>query len=158
MVKNFISKLSFVFAISLCLQAQAQELTGKSASNRIAGANRIVLKENNEPSFVHFESGQGPKVSEFGLWLQKNLGYSSTFGLSPIGLEKDKLGFEHLRFLQTYNGYPINHSMLIVHAKGSEVVSFNGDLAPKQIAPAKQNISFSQSIEAAKKLVGASVY
>ena len=158
MAKKFISTLSIVFALALGLKVQAQELTGKAATNRIAGTSRIVLKENNEPSFVNFESGQGPKVSEFGLWLKKNLGYSSAFGLSPIGLEKDKLGFEHLRYLQTYNGYPINHSMLIVHAKGSEVISFNGDLAPKQIAPAKQNISFSQSIEAAKKHVGASVY
>ena len=144
------------FTSSFCVNAQ--ELTGKEASDRIPGASRIVMDGNNRPEFINFEKGQGPRVSEFGTWFRKNFGYNSSYGISPVGLEKDNMGFEHLRYLQTYNGYPINHSMLIVHAKGSEVVSFNGDFAPTQISPAVQRISFSQSLEAAKKFVGASVY
>ena len=157
-MKKIVTYLIGLLAIACSLSASAQELTGKAASDRVPGASRIVLGENNTPKFINFEKGQGPSVAEFGAWFRRNFGYSSSYGLSPIGLEKDALGFEHLRFLQTFNGYPINHSMLVLHARGSEVVSFNGEMAPVQISPSQQKISFSQSLDAAQKFVGASVY
>lgn len=144
---------SFIFR-----NVSAQELTGKEAAAVIPGASRIQLGKNNLPEFVHFESGKGPSAGSFGGWFRKSFRYSDDYGLSPVGLEKDRLGFEHIRYVQTYAGYPVNHSMVIVHVKGSQVVSFNGDLAPNQIRPAVQKISFAQSLESAKKHVGAIKY
>jgi len=157
-VKKTILLLLVLVAISSSSALYAQELSGRAAYERVTGASRVILNNDNVPEFVFFENGQGPSVAEFGAWLRRNFGYSTSFGLSPVGLEKDQLGFEHLRFLQTFNGYPVNHSMIIVHARGSEVVSFNGDLAPAEIAPAVQRVSFNRALESAKRFVGASVY
>lgn len=40
--------------------------------------------------------------------------------------DKDKLGFEHYRYQQTYNGIPVEHAMYIIHVNNNLVSSQNG--------------------------------
>ena len=137
----------------------AQVLTGQEASGKVNGAKQVILNpSNSKPSFVEFEADKGPYVSEFGTWLKQNFGYSSQFGLNQISSESDKLGFEHIRYSQTFMTYPINHSMLILHVKGSRVVSFNGDLSPVSIKLAKPGIDQKAALQSAVKHVGAQSY
>lgn len=40
--------------------------------------------------------------------------------------DKDKLGFEHYRYQQTYNGIPVEHAVYIIHVNNNLVSSQNG--------------------------------
>jgi Zn-dependent metalloprotease len=149
----------FLLAVLSASQIYAQVLSGADAFGQVKGARQVILNPtDSKPSFVEFESGKGPYVSEFGAWLKQNFGYSTQFGLNLISSESDKLGFEHIRYSQTFMTYPINHSMLILHVKGSRVVSFNGDLSPVGISVAKPGIDQNAALQAAMKHVGAKSY
>lgn len=91
------------------------------------------------------------------------LGLDSRSDLKLISTEKDKLGYTHYRFVQTFEGAAIENSMLIVHVKSGKLVSISGEIVtefPASIsaaAPAKA-ISPKDAVQQAIRYVGAAKY
>ena len=138
---------------------RAQTLSGADAGKAVSGSERVILNPTTKiPAYVEFPSGKGPTVVGFEDWLKRSLQMTSKLGLSLINTEKDQIGFEHLRYNQTYNGLPVNHSMIIVHAKQGVVTSFNGDFITDLSVKTDAGISESRALEMAKKSIGAESY
>lgn len=88
-----------------------------------------------------------------------DLNSKSTLALKST--EKDKLGFVHYRFQQTYQGIPVNHSMYIVNTKNGKMFSLSGavvtefaeDMATRNVAniTPKQAITYALTAAAASK-------
>ncbi len=52
---------------------------------------------------------------------------NASYGIEVLDSETDALGFTHYRLRQTFNGVPIEKSMLLVHVKNGKVTSTNGE-------------------------------
>ena len=157
-----LKKPLFLLLFTWAIQGQnlkAQTLTGADAGKMIPGSQQVALDpETQVPFFVEFAAGKGPAMADFESWLKRNLKMNPSLGLSIINTEKDETGFEHIRYAQKYNGFPINQSMLIVHVKKGLVASFNGEFVTNLSTKTEASISEPQAMEMAKKFVGAKVY
>lgn len=56
------------------------------------------------------------------------LGLDNRSDLKLIETQTDNLGFTHYRFVQTFQGVPIENSMLIAHVKNGRLSSISGDV------------------------------
>lgn len=56
------------------------------------------------------------------------LGLEANSGLKLIASEKDALGYIHYRYVQTYQGIPVESSMLVAHVKDGKIVSVSSSL------------------------------
>ena len=138
---------------------KAQTLSGADAGKAVSGSERVILNPATKiPAYVEFPAGKGPAAVDFESWLKRNLKMNPELELSLIGIEKDQIGFEHLRYGQTYNGVTVNHSMLIVHTKNGLVASFNGEFVTNLSPKTDARIPESTALEMAKKSIGAKSY
>ncbi len=73
---------------------------------------------------------QNPKLNSetFWTWFKKEYPTYSGFQFVVETDKTDDLGFQHIRYFQTLNGYPVNHTALIIHIKNGLVESFNTDI------------------------------
>lgn len=91
------------------------------------------------------------------------LGLDSRSDLKLIGSQNDNLGYTHYRFIQTFEGVPIENSMLIAHVKGGKLVAVTGDVitefpASMPSVSSFKMISANDAVQKAIKHVGASKY
>lgn len=56
------------------------------------------------------------------------LGLDSRSDLKLIEMKKDNLGITHYRFVQTFQGVPVENSMLIAHVKSGKLISVSGEI------------------------------
>jgi Zn-dependent metalloprotease len=78
------------------------------------------------PSYVKFESGKELLVDEFNNWYKEKTNYDENYNYLTIGTEKDNLGYTHIRMQQTYDNYPIENNIYILHIKDNKIHSMNG--------------------------------
>lgn len=99
-----------------------------------------------------FNASQASKI--LGLDAQSSLVLKST--------EKDKPGFVHYRFYQTWKGIPVNRSMYIINTKDGKIVSMSGsiitDFAPDMAEKNVARIDAKQAITNALNQAGATKY
>ncbi len=95
------------------------------------GANTILTNEKNgtikfikleEPVFMHQH-----KMEE---WLKELLEANAKTGFRLYETKKDKLGYVHYRFRQTYDGYDVKSGVYYIHTLNGQVVSANGEFYP----------------------------
>jgi len=116
--------LSFLFRTAV---TQGGELTGKEAQDKINGAEKIITGTySNIPEYILFRKESQLPYSKFLSWTHTAFSLSSAYGLKLLNTENDDLGMTHYRYQQTYNGFPIVGTMLIVHTKSDMISSMNG--------------------------------
>lgn len=79
------------------------------------------------PEFIRFNDKELPDFSQLTSVLN-NYGFTEPYNLSLINTETDQLGMVHYRYMETYNGVPVEGTMWIVHTKGNKIKSMNGVL------------------------------
>ena len=130
--------------------------SGTQAQAILPGADYIrVQEENGFPSFARFETGSEIPEHDFTNWLVGNLRSAQSLELELIGSQRDDLGIDHIRYVQTYKGIPIDQSDFIVHARDGRVYAFNGKLRKISLESTTPVLSEQQALEAAKQHIGA---
>lgn len=150
----------FLFLLLLLYNiGYGQSFSGAAASAQVKVAKEIRMNSaTGLPSYLEFIDGQGPSATGFEAWLKQNFQVAPQFGFILLNSEKDPLGFEHLRYRQTYQGMVVNHSMLMVHVKNGLVHSFNGEYLAKLNLSTKAALAESAALQKATQFVGAQTY
>jgi Zn-dependent metalloprotease/chitodextrinase len=84
--------------------------------------------QRNTISFVKLRPNVKVSVEATINWLNSNvLRSESGMEMKFYRKDSDKIGYNHLRYMQFYKGVPVEYSMYIVHAKDGHIVSANGE-------------------------------
>src|SRR5687768_2369201 len=124
-------KFSSLIVAFACLvtAAFAGEITGIEASKQIKGAEKIVTGTRSDlPEAVHFRKDAQPEFGNFSTWAHQAFKLPADHDFMLINADKDKLGYTHYRYRQTYKGFPVTASMFIVHVLNNKMVSMNGQI------------------------------
>lgn len=128
--------------------------------------------QNNLTKLMSGENGVSKQYTEIPAQSQVTFSENnakSILGLDPrsdlklIGSLTDNLGYTHYRFIQTFQGFPIENSMLIAHTKSGKLVSVSGEVitefpASMEDAASFKTIPAKDAIQKAIKHVGAAKY
>ncbi|UKN01520.1 M4 family metallopeptidase [Paracrocinitomix mangrovi] len=150
---------SFVLIGALHI-ATAQEIFNGSKAEAIYSDAAVVRTHphSNIPSYVKFKQNKEIDIDGFQIWCKKNFRLSENFGFELIKVESDKLGHQHYRYQQTYNGYPIEFANWIVHTKSGKVYSMNGLLYNSINPSINASLSKSSALNKALNHVDAETY
>jgi len=124
-------KFYSLFLAFACLTtiAFAREITGSEAQQQIKGAEKIVTGTRSDlPESVHFRKGEQPQFGNFSAWAHSVLKLSADHDFMLISADKDKIGYTHYRYRETYKGFPVTASKYIVHVLDNKIVSMNGQI------------------------------
>ncbi len=141
-------------------KTQPKEYWGNEAKTKISNANFYKERHNTPyPAAVKFDSPSGVSLQDFFSWLRKTIQSDPGLDFKLIKQESDNLGFQHYRYVQTYQQIPIEKTWYMVHVKGNMVTSFNGlALNVPQKLSARPGLQEPQALERATRFVGASKY
>src|SRR5689334_10386247 len=109
--------------------AMAGEITGSAAYRKIKGAEKIIAGNRSDlPEAVQFRKDAQPQFIDFSTWAHQALKLSADHDFILLNADKDKLGYTHYRYRETYKGLPVEASMYIVHVLNNKMVSMNGEI------------------------------
>lgn len=132
---------------------------GAEAERFYTGANLVrTSKYSDLPSFIRFKSESQPESDEIIPWLSKNFELDPSISFKLKDSNSDGLGFEHFRFQQMYDGFPIEDAIWIVHVKNNKVISMNGMIYRNLSSTSSFNVSESSALQSALDFVGADSY
>jgi Zn-dependent metalloprotease len=114
--------------------------------------------QNNSPSFVKVRDDYQVSSTQNQQWLKEVLKLQQNDSMILISVEKDKLGYIHYRYKQSYNGFPVEGSMYIVHTKEGKVISANGNFIPDINISSIVNITEKAALKNATNAIKASIY
>ena len=143
---SFAKALLLILALFLGMQTNAQ----KSIREALAGENGLMstittLKADQQFAF----DMQHPEA---------NILSNSNSKLLLLNSETDALGETSYRFQQTFDGYPIENSMVIVRVKNNNVIGINGaailDFSDNLLQQEIVSLSKDEAIDGAKKNSG----
>ncbi len=142
---------------SIVFGQEIQVITGQDAFDKVNNAKTIRLKSFTEvPNYIEFIEGKEPSTSE--IFDILNTTTKNNLSFDFINTTKDKLNMNHYRYKQTINGFPVEHSMIIVHTKNGKVVSVNGEALSSTPKNSSASISFNTALQIAKGHIGAARY
>jgi len=141
-------------------QIFGQTFTGQEARNMVAGAAEVELENFTQvPTFVRFVNNYNVPFAHFERFARQNFHLDKDYGFKTFRINKDELGYSHIKMVQTYQNIPVEYSMYIVHVQDGAIRMMNGEIysAVKNVntTPA---ISEAQALTLATKYIGASVY
>jgi Zn-dependent metalloprotease len=126
MAKKLLSVFLFLFLIQ---HIKAQIFEGAEADRKLPGSEILRLNETTGKIKYALLGNTLVITKEQTLpYLSKVLGFSSLYNLQLTKEEHDELGFDHLRFQQTFNNVPILGGIVIAHIKNNRLHSFNGEV------------------------------
>ena len=149
------SLVSLLFTI-----ASAQFLEGEAAHQAVPGTRQVWIKSDRlTPAFMRFAPGQHIDRHRFEAYFMEafKLG-GSGFGFKKLKRESDQLGHVHERLQQTWQGIPVEGSMLILHMLDEKIYSLNGDLFGISGLAASPALSETEGLTAALAYVNAEEY
>lgn len=146
-MKHFLTLLSL-----LPLHLFAQHLTALPAIEKTFHNDRT-----NTPAFVRFKSPE-PSFSGFAEFSRNLYQMRAEDGLSLLRMEKDRIGFTHHRYQQTYAGTPVEWAVIIAHEKEGKLQSVNGDFYAGINPVNMPLLNPEKAVEAAIGHIGARVY
>jgi Zn-dependent metalloprotease len=159
------SMIITLICVSAFLQAFSQEgnqkkaIHGKQASEIIPGAVFVLQPAGDDyPSSVKLTENSGVTKDAFVTWLKHSVKISSDVDFILVKTETDELGYMHQRYIQTYEGIPVDRGGYVVQLKNGQVTSFNGDAFAVRNIPIKPGISEYEALEKAKAFIGADKY
>ncbi|MEO8085317.1 MAG: PKD domain-containing protein [Bacteroidota bacterium] len=119
----------FVAAAFLTSAVFAREITGIEAQQKIKGAEKITTGNRSDlPESIQFRKDAQPEFGNFSIWAHNTLKLSADNDFILLNADKDKLGYTHYRFRETYKGFPVEATMYIVHVLNGKIVSINGQI------------------------------
>jgi Zn-dependent metalloprotease len=137
----------------------AREITGIEAQQKIHGAERIIMTDNTAvPQYIQLRKDAQFPVSSFETWARANFNLGTEYGFQLLNSEKDDLGMVHYRYQQTWNGYPLVSTMMIVHSKNNVVLSVNGLSFNKINTATSASVTEGMALNEALNHMNASVY
>jgi len=74
--------------------------------------------------------------------------------LSTLRVATDRIGMDHVRFQQVYQGLPVFGAQMITHLRGKEITSVNGAYIPEIEVSVEPALSGEEAIEIAKGDLG----
>jgi Zn-dependent metalloprotease len=107
-------------------------------------------------NFWHFEKEVPAAV--FFEKFRKDLGLSGKNAMRELSHSEDELGFTHEKFVQTFDGIPLEGAEYILHSKGGIVKKSNGTIIPDFSAVSKPEIKAENAVKAAVKHINAKEY
>lgn len=110
------------------------------------------------PTYIEFEKGKEPYAKDIKNWLVQNYKMDTKFDFIFLSKEIDQIGFTHYKYQQTYNGYPIETTRLILHTKQEKVISLNGLLFDAFSNKTPISVAEKGALLSALKLVNAKTY
>lgn len=120
---------------------------------------RVAGNDSTSKHFVQFNEQE--KI----LFNYKNpaaqFGLNKNCGLALQSKETDKLGFTHYRYIQTYFGIPVAHSMFIVHVRNGYLTGTSGSIITEfagKIISANATLSSPAALQKAIANVHANLY
>ncbi len=146
--------LLVIFAGLTSLQIKAQD-----DATRLAGAKVIAKSQfTNLPNFIKLNPEQQLKNENFIDWATYALNLPQSATLKAYSVEKDQLGFTHIRHKQYVNGFPVEGSMIITHSIDAQVKSVNGDYFQNFSSSLTPTITEAGALQYALKKVNAKKY
>lgn len=134
-------------------------LKGTDADKMIPGAEEISTGlATSIPAYLRFRENAQIEFSLFDKWINAVLKPGVKSGLVLLNMERDKIGFTHYRFQQTFNNIPVEGTMYIVHVKNGRIVSMNGLLFDNLNLSTKQSVSESLALNKALSYMDAVSY
>jgi len=80
------------------------------------------------PNHATLEISKKINIQNFPDWFRNEFSLSEKYDLKLLNNETDKLGIRHYRYQQTFSGYDVDGTMVILHVKNGFIESFNGIL------------------------------
>jgi Zn-dependent metalloprotease len=121
--------INLIIVIALFLTSQ--KILGNN-SYKIDLNKATTVKKNNQseiPKLIVFGKDQQVSINQFETWISSQFNLDQNVSFFLLNSSKDKLGYTHYRYQQTYNSIAIEGTMLIVHARRNKIESINGDAA-----------------------------
>jgi Zn-dependent metalloprotease len=139
------------------LSLQAQVYEGAQARKRLKESQLVrVNPTNGNVQYALLADNILIRESEVVAYLEGIYKFRQPYKLELQKTEKDDIGFEHLRFRQTYKGIPLLGGMLIAHIRNGRLESFNGEVF--QVEASVVSIPESVCLEHALDSVRAKTY
>jgi Zn-dependent metalloprotease len=158
MKPKFTFSLFLLFSLFINLSF-AREITGQEAQHKIAGAERIIMNDNSEvPQYVQFRKEAQIPFGNFQTWAHENFNLSAQYGFQLLSTETDAIEMSHYRYQQTWNGFPMAGTMMIVHVRNNMVVSVNGVSFNKVNAATSASLTEGKALSNALNYMNASEY
>jgi Zn-dependent metalloprotease len=117
-------------SVFCAFDSYAQSFRGQVADQKIQGAQWIEYsKESSKPTFVEFN----PASSNFRMavsnpleLMKEVLALKQNDNLVSYKLEKDDIGFTHIRYQQEYKNIPVEGAQYLAHQKNGKLDCING--------------------------------
>ena len=153
--------LVLLFTFLLCPFISAQQLVfeGEDASKRFVGADVYrQQKDSDLPSYVHFSGDSHVEESSFFATLREQLGLNADLTFKLERENEDNLGLLHKTYSQYLDGIRIAYSVIKVHTKNGEVISFNGNFINHVASAREASLNTYQAFQRALNFMGADEY
>lgn len=104
---------------------------GRAADQVISGSEMIrMTSKSDAPNYVRLRQDAVVPETQFRGWLQKVLKMGDQDELVYLNEIKDQVGYVHYRYQQTFKGFPVEGSMVLLHSKAGNIDAVNGDFFP----------------------------
>lgn len=140
--------------------AFGQTFFGQEARNIVPGTAEVEFENFTQvPTFVRFVDNYNVPFSHFERFARQNFHLDKDYGFKTWRVNKDELGYSHIKMQQTYQNIPVEYSMYIAHVQDGVIKMMNGEVYSNvknvNVTP---SISEAQALTLATKYIGASVY
>ncbi len=156
-----LSLLLLHFGLSQPLHAQnlQPEYSGEQAAERIPGA-RYYLEGKNTPfpAAVIFNANQTVSHAHFFNWLKRQVAYSYNIDFMLLSEKESELGFTQFRYVQTYQGVPIDGTVYNLQVRSGQVTAFNGVALDAASLDIRQSLTEEQALQRGLSYIGAKIY
>jgi len=118
----------------------------------------ITLGTDGSPMLVQFTGGGSYRAAQGGSLMEQHLGLGRTDKMELVDQSTDGLGYEHLRFQQTYMGIPVEYGRYTAHLRGGQLVAMNGEFKRVEGLSVVPVLTERAAFAKAKAFVGADAY
>ncbi len=118
----------------------------------------ISYAQKQPTTFIKLDKSTNYSLQNAKQIIKENLKMSTKDNLIKIKTEKDKLGFTHEKYQQTFKGIKVEFGTYTVHAKNGSIKSMNGELFSTKEINTTPSISKQTALNRAIAYVGAEKY
>jgi bacillolysin len=155
-IKHWVFLLSFLLFYSM---VYSQTYKDNEAQVILKGSQLLRINEYTQRiNYALFNEKVISNKNEIVPYLLKALNLNPPYQLQLIKSEVDDIGFEHLRFQQTYNQIPILGGIVIAHLKENTLHSFNGEVFEVNNEALKKRKSADECLNKALEIIQAKTY
>ena len=159
--KHFtLALVSFLFLTAMAAETQEpKEYYGQEAEKICSYATHVWVKDAHRvPDFIEFKPNVQIDELNFLSILKKTFNLPMSYSAVQIGLEKDEIGWEHIRYQLTVSGVPAGDCIFILHTKKGKVLKYNGYIPLSITTPSSPPLSESVALNLALQNIHASTY